>query len=136
MKTCSTCKRQLLLGAFYRHATAPSGVQSDCKECQRTRNARPHFKRWRNIKDRLFKEGHKEFANYRGRGITMWAAWRHSYEAFRHYIETTLGPCPPGHSLDRIDNDGHYVPGNLRWATPPVQTHNRRGNRTEERKAA
>jgi hypothetical protein len=84
MKTCSTCKRQLPLGAFYRHATAPPGVQSDCKECQRTRNARPHFKRWRNIKDRLFKEGHKEFANYGGRGITMWAAWRHSYEAFRH----------------------------------------------------
>jgi len=136
MKTCSKCKRLLPLTAFYRHAKTKDGLQTVCAECQRARSAQPHRKRWRNIIDRCFSPTHREFKNYGGRGITMWAAWRHSYEAFRHCIETTLGPCPPGHSLDRIDNDGHYVPGNLRWATPLVQTHNRRVSRTEERKAA
>jgi hypothetical protein len=137
MKTCSTCKRQLPRAEFYAHARSADGLQSSCKTCQRERNARPHFKRWRNIKDRVFKESHKEHRNYGGRGITMHPEWVDSYEAFRDYIERELGPCPPEHTLDRIDNDGHYVPGNLRWATPMVQTHNRRVSACkEERKAA
>ena len=66
----------------------------------------------------------------------MHPEWVDSYEAFRDYIERALGPCPPGHSLDRIDNDGGYAPGNLRWATPLAQTHNRRVSVVRWEKAA
>jgi hypothetical protein len=44
--------------------------------------------------------------------------------AFYNYV----GPCPPGMSLDRIDVNGHYEPGNVRWATQKVQCRNKRKN--------
>jgi hypothetical protein len=137
MKRCTTCGVEKPMTEFYTHIRF--GHQAACKDCQKARNARPHFKRWRNIRDRVFNTQHKEYRNYGGRGITMHSEWAKSYAAFRHWIEENLGPCPAGHSLDRIDNDGNYAPGNLRWATPMMQTQNRRVSvaaRWEERKAA
>lgn len=43
-----------------------------------------------------------------------------------------MGECPPGHTLERIDNDGDYEPGNCRWATRPDQSRNKRTNRLVE----
>jgi len=49
----------------------------------------------------------------------------------RFYIgHRLLGPKPsPKHTVDRIDNDGHYVPGNVRWATRSEQNKNQRPRR-------
>ena len=52
--------------------------------------------------------------------------WLTDAGAFIKYIEEQLGPRPAGHSLDRIDNDGDYAPGNLRWATQAQQVANSR----------
>lgn len=63
------------------------------------------------------------YENYGGRGIRVCDEWRRSYVAFRRDV----GRRPSRrHTLDRIDPNGHYEPGNVRWATAKQQRHNRR----------
>ena len=63
------------------------------------------------------------YKNYGGRGIRVCERWRRDFVAFRDDV----GPKPgPGYSIDRIDNDGNYEPGNVRWATRPQQRANSR----------
>ena len=74
------------------------------------------------MKDRCTRTNRPDWKWYGGRGITVCAEWLASFDAF--YAE--MGPRPDGHSLDRIDNDGNYEPGNCRWATQLEQVHNSR----------
>lgn len=57
-------------------------------------------------------------------GLTIFPEWR-SFESFRDYINANLGERPVGFSLDRIDNDRGYEPGNVRWASAKQQVRNR-----------
>src|SRR5208283_2249820 len=70
---------------------------------------------------------HKAYPYYGARGIKLYDAWNGDDPApFISYIEDNLGPKPKGKSLDRINNEGNYEPGNLRWATPLEQNLNAR----------
>ncbi len=77
---------------------------------------------WMAVRERVFKHP------YAQRGIAVDPTWAASFESFRDYVREHLGPRPRGMSLDRIDNDGDYVPGNVHWATPKQQARNRSDN--------
>ena len=75
------------------------------------------------------------YENYGGRGIRFSDVFIGRAGALRFLAE--VGLPPRNHTLDRIDNDGHYEPGNVRWATRKQQNLNRRGyGELRERKAS
>lgn len=82
---------------------------------------------WDNMLKRCYSENYERPENYAGRGITVHEPWRNSYSVFAADIRQIIGERPSKeHSLDRIDNDGNYAPGNVRWATRSEQMSNRR----------
>jgi hypothetical protein len=84
----------------------------------------PEYRSWAAAKTRCTNVRSRQFPDYGGRGITFCARWRGS-EGFVNFL-TDMGVRPAGTSLDRINNDGNYEPGNCRWATNKQQVDNRR----------
>lgn len=86
----------------------------------------PLYRVWAAMLDRCLNPSCRDYLRYGGRGIGVHPEWAASYEAFR----ASVGPKPgPRYSLDRIDNDQGYVPGNVRWADPFTQANNKSSNR-------
>lgn len=82
----------------------------------------PEHRAWRNMKERCYNIRAPNYKYYGRRGITVDKYWRVSFERFLQDV----GPRPgPGYSLDRIDTNGNYVPGNVRWATEEEQLVNK-----------
>lgn len=80
---------------------------------------------WQTAKERCHNPNNPGYQFYGKRGIVMCAKWRQSFQAFYQ----DMGPRPEGMSLDRIDPNGNYEPGNVRWATDKQQQRNKRSNR-------
>lgn len=82
------------------------------------------YNSWRAMIERCSYERHPFYADYGGRGISVYEGWR-GRGGFQAFLDH-LGPRPDGMTLDRIDPDGNYEPGNVRWASKFAQRWNRR----------
>ena len=114
-----------------RYCSRSCGVKSHASH-QGTRNPRydggrtshPLYDSWLDMRARCKRTTHHAWPRYGGRGIAVCARWDGDFWAF----VADMGDRPPGYSLDRIDNDGPYAPGNTRWASHSQQQLNRRSH--------
>jgi hypothetical protein len=129
---CDCGRTKVVLLSSLRH-----GVSQSCGCLQREATVATHtihgqarkghvaalFRAWQAMIQRCINPKNKRYRHYGGRGIKVCDRWLNSYAVFA----ADVGPRPsPTHSIDRINNDGNYEPGNVRWATPSEQSKNRR----------
>lgn len=101
-----------------------AGTSTRCSVCAHGEPGgrfHPRYKAWQQMNSRCANPNHPDYPRYGGRGIRVCPQW---HSSFWTYVNDT-GAQPLGLTLDRIDNDGHYEPGNVRWATPLEQSRNR-----------
>jgi hypothetical protein len=77
---------------------------------------------WCNMKARCSNPQHPAYHNYGGRGIGFAPDW----QSFENFLRDVGEPPSPKHTFDRINNDGNYEPGNVRWASRAIQARNTR----------
>lgn len=107
--SCGCLRRELAAAAHTVH-----GMRADNRYCI-----------WKKMIQRCTNPNDPDCADYGGRGIRVCHRWAISFLDFCE----DMGPRPtPKHSIDRIDTNGDYEPGNCRWATDAQQTRNKRSN--------
>lgn len=109
-------------------ASLLTGNTKSCGCLQRTHGLRKHpiYKAWCNIKTRCYNSKSKDYVNYGARGIKLNPIWEHDFQSFFDCV-LSLG-WEEGLTLDRIDFNGNYDYGNLRWVPKAEQARNTRKN--------
>ena len=116
---------------IYRSDTLKDGRSQGCQNCMKTHGlcSSSEYGIWSGMKKRCYDTNHKSYPHYGGRGIKVCDKWKNDFAAFY----SDMGPRPSlGHSIDRIDGNGHYAPDNCRWATSTEQNLNYSQNRHVE----
>ena len=82
----------------------------------------PTYAIWQTMKAKCTNPNSTNWHYYGGRGITVCDRWMESFEAFLE----DMGECPPSHSIERVDVNGNYEPGNCKWIPKSLQARNTR----------
>jgi hypothetical protein len=100
----------------YRHGESEAG------------NASHEYRSLSHIIQRCTNPNHESWKWYGGRGIKICEQWD-SLSKIKEFIKHVGRAPSPAHSIERINNNGNYEPGNVKWATPTEQARNMRSNR-------
>lgn len=107
-KSCGCKKRELIRNHNLTHGNACIGKVS------------PEYKSFQKAKARCQNLKEINYENYGGRGIEF------RFDTFEQFLAEVGHKPDASYSIDRIDNDGHYEIGNVKWSTPKEQANNRR----------
>lgn len=101
-----------------------NGNSRSCKYCAPSKHGfykSPTWNSWSGAKNRCNNKNNKDYDSYGGRGIKFAERWND----FANFL-ADMGEKPPHMTLDRINNNGNYEPGNCRWTTYSEQNKNQR----------
>lgn len=122
---CGTIREVSPHGLLYGTSRSCGCLKREVQKITHTRHGQHGTKAyaaWRAMRDRCENRNNTHYLDYGGRGIGVYPSWKE----FSVFLRDMGHPPGKEYSLDRIDNDGNYAPGNCRWATAKTQNRNKR----------